>query len=201
MRLHNDYTLQSRITPGNDLITRKGAMIAYQGNLEFKHQGARDAGQFMRKMVSNEDQPLMRVSGNGEAYFAQNKARIHLLQLEHEAVTVSGTNLLAFQDSLTYDLTRVKGSSMLLSGMWNTTVSGYGSLAIAAHGEPIIFDCSQQPLFTDMHATVAWSASLQPQVKSSMSAGALIGRGSGEAFQYVFHGPGWVIVQPAEYAA
>ena len=29
MRLQNPYTLRSRILPGRDLITRKGAMIAY----------------------------------------------------------------------------------------------------------------------------------------------------------------------------
>jgi uncharacterized protein (AIM24 family) len=71
--------------------------------------------------------------------------------------------------------------------------------AVATQGTPMILDCSQQPTFTDINATVAWSANLQPTIKSSLSAGAFIGRGSGEAFQYAFHGPGWVIIQPSEF--
>ena len=45
---------------------------------------------------------------------------------------------------------------------------------------------------------MAWSANLQTQLKTSFKAGALIGRGSGEAVQVGFHGQGFVIVQPSE---
>ncbi|MDT5248554.1 MAG: hypothetical protein QOJ28_1188, partial [Mycobacterium sp.] len=38
----------------------------------------------------------------------------------------------------------------------------------------------------------------QTQLKTSFKAGALIGRGSGEALQVAFHGQGFVIVQPSE---
>ncbi|MFC4223617.1 AIM24 family protein [Lysinibacter cavernae] len=200
MTLQNDYMLRSRIYPGNDLIARKGSMTAYQGNIEFKHEGARDAGQLMRKLVSSDDQPLMRVYGDGDAFFAHYKSHVHIVQLEGESITINGSNLLAFQANLHYDLNRIKGASMLAGGLWNTTVAGHGTLAVVTQGTPVILDCSQQPTFTDVQATVAWSANLQPQMKSSFTAGALIGRGSGEAFQYAFHGPGWVIVQPSEFS-
>lgn len=199
MALQNPYMLRSRVSPGRDIITRKGAMVAYQGNVEFKHEGARDAGALLRKMVSSDDQPLMRVFGHGDVFFAHHRANIHLIQLEGEGITINGTSLLAFQADLGYELTRLKGASMLAGGFWNTTVHGHGHMAVATQGTPMILDCSQQPTFTDINATVAWSANLQPTVKSSLSAGAFIGRGSGEAFQYAFHGPGWVIIQPSEF--
>jgi len=199
MTLQNPYTLRSRILPGRDLITRKGAMIAYQGQVEFKHEGSRDAGQMLRKLVSSDDQPHMRVFGNGDVFFAHHRSNIHLLQLEGDAITVNGSNLLAFQADLHYDLTRLKGASMMAGGFWNTTIAGHGLAALTSQGPPLILDCSQQPTFTDINATVAWSSNLQPSIKSSFTAGALIGRGSGEAFQYAFHGPGWVIVQPSEF--
>lgn len=199
LALQNEYMLRSRVVPGRDVVTRKGAMVAYQGQVEFKHEGSRDAGQFLRKMVSSDDQPLMRVSGNGDVFFAHYQSHIHLIELEGEAITINGSNLLAFQGDMRYDLKRLKGAGMLSGGFWNTTLSGNGGLAVATQGTPMILDCSQQPTFTDINATVAWSANLQPTVKTSLSAGALIGRGSGEAFQYAFHGPGWVIVQPSEF--
>ena len=62
----------------------------------------------------------------------------------------------------------------------------------------MLLDCSQQPTFVDPQAAVCWSANLQPQIRSTFTAGALIGRGSGEAFQLGFFGPGFVVVQPSE---
>jgi uncharacterized protein (AIM24 family) len=45
---------------------------------------------------------------------------------------------------------------------------------------------------------VCWSANLTPNAVSSMNVGSLLRGGSGEAVQYSFHGPGFVVVQPSE---
>lgn len=201
LALQNPYMLKARVYPQYDLIAQKGSMVAYQGNIEFAHEGSSSVGQFLKKMVSSDDQPLMRVTGDGEVFLASQRSDIHLLELENESITVNGKNLLAFQAHLKYDLNRVQGAGMVTGGLFNTTLTGQGTVAILAQGEPVILDCSQQPTFTDMNATVGWSANLVPGIKSSFTAGALIGRGSGEGFQYAFHGPGWVIVQPSEWIA
>ena len=70
--------------------------------------------------------------------------------------------------------------------------------AISSHGTPMLLDCSRQPTFVDPQAAVCWSANLRPQIRSTFTAGAIIGRGSGEAFQLGFFGPGFVVVQPSE---
>ena len=54
------------------------------------------------------------------------------------------------------------------------------------------------PTYADIHAAVAWSASLTTSVRRTAGASALIGRGSGEAFQLVFNGQGFVVVQASE---
>jgi uncharacterized protein (AIM24 family) len=51
----------------------------------------------------------------------------------------------------------------------------------------------------DVQACVGWSANLAPQVVSSMNVRSMLRGGSGEAFQYAFSGPGFVIVQPSEW--
>ncbi|WP_349828924.1 AIM24 family protein, partial [Brevibacterium litoralis] len=58
--------------------------------------------------------------------------------------------------------------------------------------------CSQQPTFVDPQAAVCWSSSLAPQIKTDINLNSFLGRGSGEAFQLAFHGPGFVVVQPSE---
>ena len=62
----------------------------------------------------------------------------------------------------------------------------------------MILDCSRTPTFVDPQAAVCWSANLAPSIKSAVSVGSFFGRGSGESFQLVFHGPGFVVVQPSE---
>lgn len=46
----------------------------------------------------------------------------------------------------------------------------------------------------------AWSTSLDTSLRSTVKAGALIGRGSGEAFQLALEGRGFVLVQASEGA-
>jgi uncharacterized protein (AIM24 family) len=62
----------------------------------------------------------------------------------------------------------------------------------------VVHNAAEAPTFADTNAVVAWSAKLQTQLKTSFKAGALIGRGSGEAIQVSFYGQGSVIVQPSE---
>ena len=82
--------------------------------------------------------------------------------------------------------------------MFNTLVQGHGTVALTSDGQPLILDCSQTPTFVDINAAVCWSAGLVPQVVSSMNVKSLLRGGTGEAFQYAFQGPGFVVVQPSE---
>ena len=94
--------------------------------------------------------------------------------------------------------TKRRTPGILSGGLFNLFVQGQGVAAISSHGTPMLLDCSQQPTFVDPQAAVCGSTNLQPQIKSTFTAGAIIGRGSGEAFQLGFFGPGFVVVQPSE---
>lgn len=54
------------------------------------------------------------------------------------------------------------------------------------------------PVSTDPNATVAWSGSLYPELKTDFTFKTLVGSGSGETFQMHFAGSGFVVVQPYE---
>jgi uncharacterized protein (AIM24 family) len=143
----------------------------------------------------------MRVSGQGEVFFANDAGYVYLLELDGDGISVNGRNLLAFDAALTWDINRVKGAGMMAGGLFNTTVSGQGTAALCTVGQPVVLDCSSQPTYVDVQAAVAWSAGLVPQVVSSMNMKSMLRGGSGEAFQYAFHGPGFVVVQPHEWVA
>ena len=189
-----------RVSLGPDVLAVKGSMVAFQGQVQFNHEKS-GAGRMLKKLVTSEDMPLMRVTGQGEVFFANEAGYVYLLHLEGDGLSVNGRNLLAFDAALEWDIKRIKGAGIMAGGLFNTTVTGTGTAALCTVGKPVVLDCSQQPTFVDVQAAVAWSANLVPQVVSSMNMKSMLRGGSGEAMQYSFHGPGFVVVQPFEFIA
>ena len=196
------WTLQSnkmlRVVLGPEVLAAQGAMVAYQGAMDFSYQGSKNLSGMLKKAVTGEGGNLMRVTGQGEVFFARAAQNVFLLQLEGDAITVNTRSLLAFDANLGYDIRMIGNAGLLAGGLFNLLVQGQGMVAISSDGPPMLLDCSQQPTFVDPQAVICWSANLQPQVKSTFKMGSLIGRGSGESFQLGFHGPGFVVVQPSE---
>lgn len=188
-----------RVALGQDVLAVKGTMVAFQGQITFNHEKSGSVGKLLKKMVTSEDMPLMRVAGNGEVFFANEAGYVFLIDLAGDGISVNGRNLLAFDAALQWDINRVKSAGIMAGGLFNTTVSGTGTAALCTVGQPVVLDCSQSPTFVDVSAAVAWSVNLVPSVVSSMNMKSMLRGGSGEAVQYSFHGPGFVVVQPHEW--
>ena len=72
-------------------------------------------------------------------------------------------------------------------------------IAITTHKEPVtLIVTPDSPVMTDPNATVAWSGTLSPDIKTDITMKTLLGRGSGETLQMKFQGEGFVVVQPYE---
>ncbi|MPZ61253.1 MAG: AIM24 family protein [Propionibacteriales bacterium] len=196
------FTLQNpwllKVVLGPDVLAAKGAMVAYQGQASFTHEGSGSLGKFMKRAMTSEDTPLMRVSGQGEVFFADSAYNVFVMRLENDAISINGRSLLAFDAHLHWDVHRTKGAGIMTGGLFNTLIQGEGHVAMTAHGKPMILDCSVQPTYVDTQAAVCWSANLTPNIVSSMKMRSMLRGGSGEALQYAFHGPGFVVVQPSE---
>jgi uncharacterized protein (AIM24 family) len=186
-----------RVRLGEPFMARQGSMVAYQGNVDFAFEGG-GASKFIKKALTGEGLPLMRCQGQGDVFLAERAFDVHLLNLNNAGLSISGKNVLAFSSSLDWNIERVKGGSMVAGGLFNTTLRGTGWVALTTDGPPVVLNAAEAPTFADTNAVVAWSANLQTQLKTSFKAGALIGRGSGEAVQVSFYGQGFVIVQPSE---
>ncbi|WP_113704745.1 AIM24 family protein [Nonomuraea lactucae] len=194
--LQNSKMLVIQLPP--EVLARQGSMVAFQGRMDFSYEGAGGVGKLFKKMVTGEGAPLMRVTGEGRLFLADNADDIHLFYLEDEAITVNGRNLLALDAQLTWDIQRVQGAGVAAGGLFNMTIKGTGWVAVTAHGTPVLLDTAQSPTFADGQSAVCWSAGLQVGVNRTLKAGALIGRGSGEAMQLAFQGQGFVLVQASE---
>lgn len=193
----NQNTKMLRVRLGEPFMARQGSMVAYQGNVDFAFEGG-GASKFIKKALTGEGLPLMRVQGQGDVFLAERAYDVHLLSLNNSGLSISGKNVLAFSSNLNWNIERVRGGSIATGGLFNTTLRGTGWVALTTDGPPVVLNAAEAPTFADTNAVVAWSAHLQTQLKTSFKAGALIGRGSGEAIQVAFHGQGFVIVQPSE---
>src|SRR3546814_17049694 len=111
-----------------------------------------------KKIVTSEDVSLMRVTGQGEVWFAGDAGYVFLLELENEGISANFRNLLAFDSSLTWDINRTKGAGMMTGGLLNTTVGGTGPVAVTSGGKTTVFDCPKQPVSVYPNSTARWSA-------------------------------------------
>jgi uncharacterized protein (AIM24 family) len=186
--------------------SKLGAMVAYRGNLRFIREGMLEGGlgRAFGKLLSGEAAPLTKIEGQGICYLADQKKNITILRLgPGDAINVNGNDLLAFEDTIQYQITmhrRVAG--MLAGGLFSLRLTGQGMAALISHGAPLTLRVRpNDPVITDPNATVAWSGNLAPQIKTDISLRSLIGRGGGEAFQMLFQGDGFVVVQPYEEVA
>ena len=197
-QLQNDRMLKVDLRgTGGFFFAKQGSMVAYQGDVDFAYEGSGGLGKMFKKAFTGEGMSLMKVSGSGDVFLAQDADQVFVLHLEDEGVTVNGANVLAFESSLAWDINRVEGASMLSGGLFNTTFTGTGSLAVTAFGTPVVLDVDV-PTFFDMQAAVLWSTSLQSSIRKTAKLGAAIGRGSGEAYQLALSGRGFVVVQASE---
>jgi uncharacterized protein (AIM24 family) len=174
-----------RVRLGEPFMARQGSMVAYQGNVDFSFEGG-GASKFIKKALTGEGLPLMRCQGQGDVFLAERAYDVHLLHINNSGLSISGKNVLAFSSSLDWNIERVKGGSIATGGLFNTTLRGTGWVALTTDGPPVVLNAAEAPTFADANAVVAWSAHLQTQLKTSFKAGALIGRGSGEAVQVSF---------------
>jgi uncharacterized protein (AIM24 family) len=184
---------------GNEIQAKLGSMVAYQGDVKFEHAGSGGLARMAKKAVTGEGATLMKMSGSGEVFLADLAQDIQLLKLEDEAITVNGTNLLAFDSDIDWDIKRVEGvSGMLGGGLYNTHLEGSGYVAVISDGTPVLLEVDGDQTFADPQAAITWSDGLSTSVKTDVSVKNLIGRGSGESFQMSFSGKGWLLIQPSE---
>ncbi|MEC3882315.1 AIM24 family protein [Halobacillus sp. HZG1] len=181
---------------------KAGAMISYNGNIKFEREGILEhgVGRLFKKAMTGEGSSLMKATGRGRLYLADQGKKITIFDLDNETITVNGNDLLAFEPSIDWDIKLMKKvAGMVSGGLFNVTLSGSGRVAITSHYEPLtLLVRPGEPVITDPHATVAWSGHLEPNFRTDISFKTLIGRGSGESIQMEFEGDGFVIVQPFE---
>ena len=181
------------------VMARNGAMVAYQGEVQFEHKGG-GVGRLLKKAATGESLRLMEATGSGELFLASQAMLVHVLRLDSDTLTVNGANILAFEAGIDWDITKVKGGAagMLAGGLFNIGLRGHRAGRARLRRRAAAARRRRGPDFADPQAAIAWSGGVSTNLKTDVQAKSLIGMGSGESFQLGLSGHGWVLVQPSE---
>ncbi|MEU8031681.1 TerD family protein [Streptomyces sp. NPDC049099] len=184
---------------GQPVLAKQGSMVLYQGKVDFSYKGAGFAGRIVGNTTGQEMQ-LMRCTGQGQVFLAENSTHLHPVELQGEAICVSAENVLAFDESLQYEVRRIEGHGIPGGALFTMQFQGTGTIVVKTHGTPVVLPVTPTT-FADCHAIVAWSAASQVIVSSQvrMRRNAYPGD-TGESVNLQFRGaPGnFIVVQPYE---
>ncbi|MFF4020577.1 TerD family protein [Streptomyces sp. NPDC001843] len=184
---------------GQPVLARQGSMVLYQGKVDFSYKGAGFAGRIVGNATGQEMQ-LMRCTGQGQVFLAENSTHLHPVELQGDAICVSADNVLAFDESLQYEVRRIEGHGIPGGALFTMQFQGTGTIVVKTHGTPVVLPVTPTT-FADCNAVVAWSAASQVIVSSQvrMRRNAYPGD-TGESVNLQFRGaPGnFIVVQPYE---
>ncbi|KAB2588454.1 AIM24 family protein, partial [Streptomyces arboris] len=184
---------------GAGVLARQGSMVMYQGKVDFGYKSAGFVGRAVGNATGQEMQ-LMRCTGRGQVFLAEEGSYLHPIELQGDAICVSAESVLAFDESLQYEVRRVEGHGIPGGALFTMQFQGTGTVIIKTHGTPVVLPVTPTT-FADCNAVVAWSAASQVIVSSQvrLRRNAYPGH-SGETVNLQFRGaPGnFIVVQPYE---
>ncbi|MEU8539098.1 TerD family protein [Streptomyces sp. NPDC048717] len=184
---------------GTPVLARQGSMVMYQGKVDFSYKGAGFAGRIVGNATGQEMQ-LMRCTGRGQVFLAENSTHLHPIELQGDGICVSAENVLAFDESLQYEVRRIEGHGIPGGALFTMLFQGTGTVVVKTYGVPVVLPVTPTT-FADCNAVVAWSAASQVILSSQvrLRRNAYPGH-SGETVNLQFRGaPGnFIVVQPYE---
>lgn len=184
---------------GSGVLARQGSMVMYQGKVDFGYKGAGFAGRMVGNATGQEMQ-LMRCTGRGQVFLAEEGSHLHQIDLQGDGICVSAENVLAFDETLQYEVRRIEGHGIPGGALFTMLFHGTGTVVVKTHGVPVVLPVTPTT-FADSNAVVAWSAASQVILSSQvrLRRNAYPGH-SGETVNLQFRGaPGnFIVVQPYE---
>lgn len=178
---------------------RKGAMIAYYGQMSFKALTHGLEGHLMHMVSRTFSAPLFTgdyvvAEGQGKLVIGDRGYDINSYDLEDGNLTIRAANLLAFDPGLSLNQSIVPGFLTLI---------GTGKFLASSNG-PVMF--AEPPLRVDPESLVGWADCPSPShhydegwINGFLAAGAArFGVNSGEERQFEFTGAGTVLIQSSE---
>lgn len=206
----NSKVIKAPVAPGQEVLARRGAMLAYTGDVRFAPvHGGGGMGGMVGRMVAGEQVPMMVAQGNGSVYYGQAGMHITIIEMDGQSpLMVEADRLVAhgaqMQSSIVFLGSQggIRGAvrgAVSGQGLFTTQLNGFGSVAVLSHGGTIALPVQQgYPTTVDPQAYVGHLGHVQADISLNASWRDAVGKGSGEAIQLKLTGQGTVFVQASE---
>ncbi|MCY7342977.1 MAG: AIM24 family protein [Pseudonocardia sp.] len=207
----NGKVVATAVAPGREILARRGAMLAYTGDVGFTpvHTGPGGAGGRVGRMVAGEHVAMMVAQGTGTVHYGFRGLYVTIIELDGSGpLSVEADRLVAHDASLQSTVVflgqqgGIRGAvrgAVSGQGLFTTQLHGYGSVAVMSHGGTIAIPVTgARPTAVDPQAYVAHVGQVDVEVSASVGWRDAVGRGSGEAIQLKLTGHGTVYVQASE---
>ncbi|MEU7037913.1 AIM24 family protein [Streptomyces sp. NPDC046237] len=199
--IQNPQLLRVSLTGSDDVLARKGAMVAYQGLVDFDGE-YKTPSQRRAQARTGEGLDLMRCSGQGTVYLANLAQYIHVVEVEQEGMTVDSAYVLALDSTLHTEVIAVDSQyGVSGTGKYQLNISGRGKVALMTSGQPLMMHVTPDKYVNvDADAIVAWSTGLRVQMQAQTHNSIIRRRrgDTGEGWELSFLGQGFALVQPSE---
>ena len=199
--IQNPQLLRVSLTGQDDILARKGAMVAYQGLVDFDGE-YQTPNQRRARARTGEGLDLMRCSGQGTVYFANLAQYVHVVEVDQDGLTVDSAYVLALDSTLHTEVIAVDSQYGISgSGKYQLNISGRGKVALMTSGQPLMMQVTPEKYVSvDADAIVAWSTGLRVQMQAQTHSSSVRRRrgDTGEGWELSFLGQGFALVQPSE---
>jgi uncharacterized protein (AIM24 family) len=207
----NPKVIAAPVAPGAEVLARRGAMLAYTGEVGFSpvHAGPGGIGGMAGRMARGEQTSLMVAQGSGTVYYGFRGMYVTIVELDGSGpLSVEADRLVAHDVALQSTVVflgqqgGIRGAvrgAVTGQGMFTTQLHGVGSVAVLSRGGTIALPVQPgRPTTVDPQAYVAHVGQVNADVAVNASWRDAVGRGSGEAIQLKLTGSGTVYVQASE---
>jgi uncharacterized protein (AIM24 family) len=205
----NEKMLEVKLS-NEEVFARKGAMVSYQGEVQFSRSFL--AGQGVQSLamraVTNEGYAMMAAKGSGSVYYAHAGLFVTIIPVRGETLYVESDTLLAFDARLTAGtmflgnqggIQGVVRGAVSGQGLFTTTLQGTGEVAILSDGNTIGLPVTPDvPVFVDPQAYIGHTGQLSSNIVTDLNWKTFVGQASGESYQVKFTGQGTVYIQASE---
>lgn len=205
----NEKMLEIKLS-NEEVFAKKGAMVSYQGNVNFSRSFLAGQGvtSLAMRAATNEGYALMVAKGSGSVYYAHDGLFVTIVPVRNETFYVESDSLLAFDARLqtgTMFLGNQGGIQGVLrgavsgQGLFTTTLQGTGEVAILSDGNAIGLPVTPDvPVFVDPQAYIGHTGQLSSAIVTDLNWKTFVGQASGESYQVKFTGQGTVYIQASE---
>ena len=214
----NSKVIKAQVRPGEQVVSRRGAMLGYVGQVSFHPANAGMGGGGGRvgglmgmagRAMAGEHTALMVSDGQGQVYYGFRGLHVAVMRLDgSQPLTAESDRILAHDMTLNPSVVflgqqggvrGVVSGAVSGQGLFTTRLTGAGDVALLAHGGTIsLVVRPDRPIVVDPQAYVGHIGDVTLNVSMNVSWRDAVGRGSGEAIQLQATGQGTVLVQASE---